>query len=440
LKFSPRTWHLLGILYICYIIYGTLLPFNFSFSFEFIQNNLGNIEWIEQYGQSYFITKNIDAIANIFFFIPLGIIIYNARYALGHKRKYIFDIALATLSGLLLSLIIELLQLLIEERKTSLIDILMNTLGCFSGAILGYIINQILAKSARQKIEVFIRNIPTVILLIPFLLMSFFIPEKFSFNFLKSEKIENIYFNWDYIFRPIWIWLILYVHIPIGMLISRFIRNRYSRFPPLVIYLTSIFVAVTIISIIELIKYISHTTSVPQVNIFFGIFGLLIGIAFSEVLLIDRYTLNKTGNRQIVIILSGIYIFLGFIILYKSAYPFDFNLSRSYLFDKTLFSLLSMYSFIPFSGFQKLFIYSAQNILLFIPVGIILCELELYLSKKGKIFLLVMSSILFILIPFAIQILNQNLTPFLYEIPTNVFGIFTGYFIWYGFRRGAQPY
>jgi len=65
MKFSSRTWLLLGILYTGYIVYGTLLPFNFSFSFELIQSNLGNIEWIEEYGQSFFSTKNIDAIVNI---------------------------------------------------------------------------------------------------------------------------------------------------------------------------------------------------------------------------------------------------------------------------------------------------------------------------------------------------------------------------------------
>jgi glycopeptide antibiotics resistance protein len=434
LKFSPRTWFLFGILYIFYIAYGTLLPFNFSFSFDIIQNNIGNIEWLEHYGRAYFITKNIDAIANIFFFIPLGLLIYNARFASGHKRRYLLDIFLATISGLLLSTVIEFMQLLIVERKTSIIDILMNTIGCFFGAILGYLFNQFLMKVTRQKIGYFVKNLPPIILIMPFLLVSLFISEKFSLKILNSEKTGNIHFNWNFIFKPIWIWLVLYVYIPIGTLVTATIRKKYSKFTLPMIYLISFIVAITISGLVELIKYFGHSTSTPFENILFGIFGILIGMAFSEVFGKGPKPESNSEKRKIVNILTVIYGLLGFIILYKSTYPFKFNFSKSYIFDKTLFSLLSTYSFIPFTGLLKLFIYSAQNILLFLPIGIVIWELETYLNDKKKIVLLVTSLILIIIISFTIQILNQNLTPFLYEIPTNILGIFTGYFIWHGFQ------
>ena len=148
------------------MVYGTLLPFNFTFSLDVIQNNLGNIEGIVPDGRSYFLTRNIDAIANIFFFLPLGIILFNARSTFGHKKGYLFDIALATLAGFFLSVVIELAQLLIEERRTSLIDILMNTIGCFTGAILGYIINQFLTQTAGKKIRQFFNDVPAIIFII----------------------------------------------------------------------------------------------------------------------------------------------------------------------------------------------------------------------------------------------------------------------------------
>jgi hypothetical protein len=213
------------------------------------------------------------------------------------------------------------------------------------------------------------------------------------------------------------------------------IKNRLKETSKPVIYLISFFSVVTITSIIELIKYILNITDLPHVNIFFGTFGILMGIAFSEVLGKDLVKMNKSEKRQIINILTGIYLFLGAIILYKSAYPFEFNFSRPYLFNKTLFSLISTYSFIPFTGFKKLFLYSAENILLFLPIGIVLCEIETYINHRKKTILLVLSTILLIFIPFIIQILNQNLTPFLYKVLTNVLGIFTGYFIWFGFRK-----
>jgi len=436
LKFSPRAWFLLGILYISYIVYGTLLPFNFSF--EFIQANLQKIEWLGQYPRPYLFTKSIDAIANIFFFIPLGIIIFNAHLASSHRRNFLIHILLATLSGFTLSLIIEFLQLLTVERKTSLIDLVMNTIGCFSGAFLGYLFNQILVKVTQQKIDNFVKNLPPIILIVPFLLLSFFISEKFSLNFLKPKQIESTHFNWEFIFKPVWIWLVLYVYFPIGTIVTHAIRRKYANLTSLLIGIIGFFSALALSSSVELMKYIGGITATPLDNLFFGIFGILIGIAFSEVLRNKYEVMEKSGNQRSVNILILIYGLLGLIVLYKSAYPFKFNFSKSYIFDKMVFSLLSTYSFIPFNGLLKLFIYSAQNILLFLPIGIVLCEIETYLNMKKKIFLLLTFFLFFILLPFGIQILNQNLTPFLYEILTNILGIFTGYFIWHGFRRVDQ--
>ena len=119
MRFSKRTWLISGILYTIYIAYGTLLPFDFSFSPEMIRDGLGKIEWIEQYGRHFYSSKNVDVIANFIFFIPLGLIIYNIRYAMGNIRQPFLNILIATVLGLLLSTSVELLQLLIEARRTS---------------------------------------------------------------------------------------------------------------------------------------------------------------------------------------------------------------------------------------------------------------------------------------------------------------------------------
>jgi len=433
LKFNPRAWIFLGILYICYVLYGTLLPFDFTFSLDVIQNNIENIEWMKQSGRSFYILRDLDAIANIFFFIPLGIIIFNVRSSFGIKRKLISDIVLATLAGLFLSTFIELAQLLLEERRTSLVDILMNTVGCFLGAIIGYAFSQFQAQSARQKIRHFIHHIPSVFLVIPFLLISLFISENLSFDFLNSRR-GRIRYNWDYILRPYWIWLFLYAYIPISLFTFRKVKNRLSNVQLPALYIISFFISISVIGIIELIKYVVHTTSTLQENMVVASFGIIVGILFSEVSLENRLTSSKTVNRRIIYVLIGIYVIVGSMILYKSAYPFNFNFSLSYIFDKTLFSLLSKYSFIPFFGFRKLFIYSVQNILLYLPIGIILCELIPKINHTKKVLLIVISCIILIMIPFGIKILNKNLTPFIYEIPTNVLGIVVGYFIWFELR------
>ena len=132
-------------------MYATLVPFNFSFSFELLMYNWANIEWIEKHGQYFYTTRNVDAIVNILIYIPLGIIIFNTRYALGRRERSTLDIALAMFFGLLLSAFVELLQLLIKERTTSFVDIIMNTLGCFAGGFIAYSISYIFSNSNRMK-------------------------------------------------------------------------------------------------------------------------------------------------------------------------------------------------------------------------------------------------------------------------------------------------
>lgn len=438
MNFSQRTWIIFAILYICYIIYGTLSPFNFNFSLDEIRNNLGNIEGIVPYGRSFILIRNIDAIANIFFFIPLGIILFNARYRLGHKKTYIFDIVLATLIGFFLSVFIEFAQLFIDERQTSLKDVLMNTIGGLSGAILGYVINQYLTQSARQKIRHFFSNFPTIILIIPFLLVNLFISGKFSSDFLQSERVVNFHRNWYYTFKPIWIWLLLYAYIPIGILIALKVKNRFRHVRLFTFYTISFFISLSIIGITDLIKYVGNLTSTPFAMIFLALFGILVGIVFSDVSGENRLTGSQLVHRRKKIILTGIYLLMGLIIVYKSAYPFNFNFSFSYIYDKTLYSLLSTYSYIPHPGFRRILPYLLQNILLYLPLGVILYELELKINEGSKVKLAVLSSIMLIVIPFLIKISNQNVTPFLFEIPANVFGIFLGYVIWFGVGRQRQ--
>ena len=168
MRFSSPTWMIGGILYICYIIYGTLLPFDFSFSLELIEKGLGNIEWVERYGKYFYTTKNIDAIANFLFFVPLGIILYNLRISSDRSRNPLIDIGLVTLFGIILSISIEFLQLLIKERTTSYIDIMMNSLGCLSGTIIAYILPKIFSTDHMQSLRIKLRNLPSIILILKY--------------------------------------------------------------------------------------------------------------------------------------------------------------------------------------------------------------------------------------------------------------------------------
>jgi glycopeptide antibiotics resistance protein len=410
-----------------------LLPFDFSI--EIFQANLGNIERFKPYGKPFYIAKNFDAIANILFFIPLGIIFYNTRYAFRKKRIILIDLSLATLTGLLLSLSIELTQLLIKERTTSLVDIMMNAFGSFLGALIALIFTNIFNYSNRKKIVSFFRNLPSELYLIPFLFISFLIPENIPVYLLDSEKIENIYFSWDYIIRPTWIWSVLYVTIPISVIISISINKRFKLSQKYYCIFLSFLVSLILLGIIELIKSSGNSGLIPPENIISGVFGVMIGIIIHE-LLSAKYIRDRSFWKQkSTFILFILFLFLGSLILYKSAYPLNFNFSQDYILKKSAYALLSTYSFIPFSGFMNLFVYTIQNILLFLPIGIILSEMERYSNLKKNIYFLVVPSILLIMISFTVKIVTENQIPLLLEIPIDVLGIFSGYFIWYGFQK-----
>lgn len=435
MKFSARTWLTIGILYIGYIIYGTLLPFNFSLSLEILRDSIGNIEWSQRYGRQIYSLRNVDAIVNFLLFVPLGIIIFNRQYALDNQQHHRYNIFKTTVYGLLLSLIIEFAQLFIETRTTSLIDIIMNTAGCFSGAVIAVIVPGILSSSIRNKISHWIKRLPDVIILIPIIFIGLVLTEGITSFFLTSEKVGNNLFEWRYIIEPVWIWQILCVYIPVGIFSMRVIQKSMRNISLPIIHLCSFIVAIAIAGSIELIKLIIYGNTPPDIHIIFGISGVLIGIAISEILKTDKDNLSIKDRRQTIMILFGIFLFLESLIFYKFAYPFEFSLEKSYVFDQLVFLFLSVYSFIPFAGFEKLLIFSLQSIILFIPIGIVVQEIELYLRFKNNSTVILSLSFFLVILPIILQILNQHQTAFLYELPTNTIGLFMGYFLWYGFRK-----
>jgi VanZ family protein len=436
-KFGIRTWSILGIMYVVYIVYGTLLPFDFSFSKEMIENSLGNIEWIQRYGRNFYTTENVDAIVNFLIFIPLGIIIINIRSALGQQRWFIFEIVIATLSGLFLSVIIELSQLLLKARMTSLIDIIMNSFGSFSGACISIILPKILTSSARGQIRNSIKKIPDIILILPLFFLGFFLTESLSYYFVKSEKIGGILFNWQYIIQPVWIWQILLVYIPMSMLVTRMSRKVLKIVFLPAFHFTSFIITLVISAVLELFKIYIFNNSLHYINVIYGIIGIIIGIAISEIWEKDCFAVRESERRRIIFILASIYAFFSSLILYKFSYPFTFDLQPAHIIDKSVFFLLSVYSFIPFYGLEKLIIFSLQNIILFIPIGIIIHELESYLLPQIKRLIIIILSLISIILPLIVQFININQIPFLYELPTDILGILSGYILWKGLRNDS---
>jgi TRAP-type C4-dicarboxylate transport system permease small subunit len=199
----------------------------------------------------------------------------------------------------------------------------------------------------------------------------------------------------------------------------------------------SFLTSLILLGIIELIIFSGDIGLIPPENIISGFFGVMIGIIVHEILSAKNITHRSFWRQKSTSVLFILFLFMGSLILYKSAYPLNFNISQEYLTKKAAYSLLSTYSFIPFSGFMNLFVYTIQNILLFLPIGFILSEMEPHRNLNKSIYHLVVPSILLIMASFGIKIVSENQIPLLLEIPIDVLGIFSGYFLWYGFQKSV---
>jgi hypothetical protein len=75
-----------------------------------------------------------DIFLNILFFVPLGLLLRPLLEL--YTKRYSLSFWLTLMTGLLLSIMIESLQILIPARNTSFMDVLSNTAGTFAGSSL----------------------------------------------------------------------------------------------------------------------------------------------------------------------------------------------------------------------------------------------------------------------------------------------------------------
>jgi len=116
------------LLIVAVIAYGSLYPWNFEFT-----SAAGNPVRILLHGWSGEWSRYVlrDIILNVVIYMPLGLV---AVLALRRRRSRSLAAAAAIAFGFLLSVSMELLQVYVPGRDSSLLDVLTNTLGTAAGA------------------------------------------------------------------------------------------------------------------------------------------------------------------------------------------------------------------------------------------------------------------------------------------------------------------
>jgi VanZ family protein len=130
-KWRPSLALALLLLWGLFIIYATMLPFDFSASGDLIVKRLWRLWEHPLKGGSW-----ADVTSNVLLFIPWGLVL--GVWLAGRGTSYLASLALAVSSAALLSGSVELLQLFAPHRIASFVDLVTNTFGSTVGALAGW--------------------------------------------------------------------------------------------------------------------------------------------------------------------------------------------------------------------------------------------------------------------------------------------------------------
>jgi glycopeptide antibiotics resistance protein len=114
-----------------FIVYGTMLPFQFSVNGEHVEARLRRI-WEHPWPTA----SRADVVSNVLLFMPWGFLLAAWRGKCG--TGYPGAAVLGLLTGFLLSGAVECAQLFTPSRTASFIDIVTNTAGSTLGAMVGW--------------------------------------------------------------------------------------------------------------------------------------------------------------------------------------------------------------------------------------------------------------------------------------------------------------
>jgi VanZ family protein len=135
-QFLQRYWlNILLWLYIFFIIFSTVVPFNFIWSTSFIPARLAKIQWIP-FKDGIMGLNRSDIVANIIFFAPLGVLLALKVILREYRNLKSIEWIRIILTGALISTGVEVLQIFTFDRTTSTTDVITNTIGTFLGGVL----------------------------------------------------------------------------------------------------------------------------------------------------------------------------------------------------------------------------------------------------------------------------------------------------------------
>ena len=148
------------IFYTIFIVYNTLIPFQFDYGFKDLPKLIDRIYWTEIFTHTRHLSLT-DIVGNIILFMPFGFLLYMFLNYL--RKKHL--ILKCLIAGAILSFCIEFTQLFIAERDTALHDLLNNALGSWIGAVGAAIYSSKISSLARKIFYDLFNNKPFALII-----------------------------------------------------------------------------------------------------------------------------------------------------------------------------------------------------------------------------------------------------------------------------------
>jgi len=406
--FRKHWLDLLIILYIFFVLYSTIVPFNFITSWDIFFHRLTRIDWIPLKGQHRVLARS-DVVANVIFFMPLGILLALRKILREYRNFSMKDWIQIFFMGFSVSFAVEFLQLFTLDRHTSVTDMMTNTLGNLLGAFLMLIvylrfhtqIKSLLFFLFVKKPEM---SIATIFLV--FICVSYSIPFTFQPSIVSVKYSYRLFLENQMQWRNFWVILPVQIIIfgTFTFLLMLGLYRYFTQFyhsSKMYLLISALFVIPLFLELFQLfIPIRNHALS----DIISAEVGILVGIMF---FLFQKYVrfADKKGSEISHMDYNRAHLeffqFLGIIYLFYFTFYFVYN--------KPLFASAGNFQDLFIPGIKKnfqilkskrlnLLIHFTKEVFTLLPAGFILSLLMQRLKRGWKVglFIVILAVILFL--------------------------------------------
>ncbi|MDZ7289269.1 MAG: VanZ family protein [candidate division KSB1 bacterium] len=190
------------LLYSLFIFYMVAIPFQLEWTRSSLRHHWKRAECIPFLNSEHKVLSLGDAVGNILLFVPFGFLLHLRRLnrgtpeSAGHAGNHA-NTRPSLLAALLYSGTIELMQLFLNGRNTSINDVINNVVGAYMGIRLARAYPGLLAV-AMSELKRFSRTRPVFMLwLATLLLQTLLALAPFDFT-LKLENFQRQWLRWQY--------------------------------------------------------------------------------------------------------------------------------------------------------------------------------------------------------------------------------------------------